>query len=53
MTPQMQAGLAQVKQQLSQEAAGDLTDSFAAAARLRQGVKVDQKLLQSVVGGNQ
>ena len=53
MTPQLQAGRAQVKPQLSQEAAGDFATSFADAARLRQGVKVDQKLLQSVVGGNQ
>src|SRR6185437_16786732 len=53
MTPEMQAALLRGKQQLSQEAAGDFTIAYANAARLQQGVKVDQRTLQSVVGGNQ
>ena len=37
--------------QISQQAASDLTISFANAARLQQGVKVNQKMLQQVTGG--
>ena len=37
--------------QLSQGVAGDFSIALANAARARQGVKVNQKLVQSVVGG--
>jgi peptidyl-prolyl cis-trans isomerase D len=37
--------------QISQQAASDLTISFANAARLQQGVKVNQKMLQQATGG--
>jgi peptidyl-prolyl cis-trans isomerase D len=40
-----------LRQQLSEQAAADFTISFANAARLRQGVKVNQKLLQQATGG--
>jgi hypothetical protein len=36
--------------QLSQEAASDISVSFANAARLREGVKVNQQMLQSALG---
>ena len=36
--------------QLSQQAASDLSVSFANASRLREGVKVNQQLLQSALG---
>ncbi|HEY2835523.1 MAG TPA: SurA N-terminal domain-containing protein [Rhizomicrobium sp.] len=39
-----------LRQQLSEQAAADFTISFANAARLRQGVKVNQKLLQQATG---
>lgn len=38
--------------QISQQAASDLTISFANAARLQQGVKVNQKMLQQATGGS-
>ncbi len=53
VTPQMQAQLTAGQAQLSQNAAGDLAVGFENAARLQQGVKIDERNLQSVVGGNQ
>jgi peptidyl-prolyl cis-trans isomerase D len=53
MTPQTAAQLSSAKAQLSEQAAGDLSVSFANASRLQQGVKIDQRVLQSVIGGNQ
>jgi peptidyl-prolyl cis-trans isomerase D len=44
--PQFAGGQAQ----LSQQAASDLSVSFANASRLREGVKVNQQLLQSALG---
>jgi peptidyl-prolyl cis-trans isomerase D len=41
------------KQQLSAQAASDMTISFANAARLAQGVKVNQKMVQSAIGSGQ
>ena len=41
------------KTQLSAQAAGDLSTAFANAARLSQGVKVNQKVLQSAIGSGQ
>ena len=38
------------RQQLSQQAASDLTVSFANASRLREGVKVNQQMLNSALG---
>jgi peptidyl-prolyl cis-trans isomerase D len=38
--------------QISQQAASDITSSYANAARLQQGVKVNQKLLQQATGGS-
>jgi hypothetical protein len=35
---------------LSQQAASDLSVSFANASRLREGVKVNQQMLQSALG---
>jgi peptidyl-prolyl cis-trans isomerase D len=40
------------REQISQQAATDFTTSFADAARLQQGVKVNQKLFQQATGGN-
>jgi peptidyl-prolyl cis-trans isomerase D len=40
-----------LRQQVSEQAAADFSISFANAARLRQGVKVNQKLLQQATGG--
>ena len=40
-----------LRQQVSEQAAADFSISFANAARLRQGVKVNQKLLQQAAGG--
>jgi peptidyl-prolyl cis-trans isomerase D len=37
--------------EISQQAASDFSTSFANAARLQQGVKVNQKLLQQATGG--
>jgi peptidyl-prolyl cis-trans isomerase D len=45
--PAFRAGAAR----LSQTVAGDFSIAFANAARARQGVKVNQKLVQSVLGG--
>ena len=47
--PTFQGGRAQ----LSAQAAGDMSTSFANAARLAQGVKVNQKVLQSAIGSGQ
>jgi hypothetical protein len=47
--PQFQAGA----QRLSQSVAGDFSIAMANAARARQGVKVNQRLVQSVTGGGQ
>jgi len=47
--PQFQAGAAR----FSQSVAGDFSIAMANAARARQGVKVNQKLVQSVTGANQ
>jgi peptidyl-prolyl cis-trans isomerase D len=44
--PEFEGGRAQV----SQQAASDLSVSFANAARLREGVKVNQQMLQSALG---
>jgi peptidyl-prolyl cis-trans isomerase D len=44
-------GFADGVQQLSQNAAGDFTVALANAARMRQGVKVNQKLLDAAIGG--
>jgi peptidyl-prolyl cis-trans isomerase D len=44
-----QAGIAQ----MSQQAANDITVSFANGARLKQGVSVNQKLVQSAMGSGQ
>ena len=41
-----------LRQQVSEQAAADFSISFANAARLRQGVKVNQKLLQQATGSN-
>jgi peptidyl-prolyl cis-trans isomerase D len=38
------------KGQLSQQAASDISVSFANAARLREGVQVNQQMLQSALG---
>ncbi len=38
------------RQQLSQQAASDISVSFANASRLREGVKVNQQMLQSALG---
>jgi peptidyl-prolyl cis-trans isomerase D len=46
---QFQGGAAR----LSQSVAGDFTIALANAARARQGVKVNQRLVQSVTGGGQ
>ena len=40
-----------LRQQVSEQAAADFSISFANAARLRQGVKVNQKVLQQATGG--
>ena len=47
--PQFQSGAAR----LSQSVAGDFSIAMANAARARQGVKVNQRLVQSVTGGGQ
>jgi peptidyl-prolyl cis-trans isomerase D len=47
--PQFQTGAAR----FSQSVAGDFSIAMANAARARQGVKVNQKLVQSVTGANQ
>jgi peptidyl-prolyl cis-trans isomerase D len=39
------------RMEISQQAASDFSTSFANAARLQQGVKVNQKLLQQATGG--
>ena len=44
--PDFQGGRAQ----LSQQAASDISVSFANAARLREGVKINQQMLQSALG---
>lgn len=53
VTPQTQATAETFKGQLSQQAAGDLPLAFANAAQQRQGVKIDQRVLQSVIGSGQ
>ncbi|HWX88689.1 MAG TPA: hypothetical protein VNY75_00175 [Rhizomicrobium sp.] len=47
--PNFQGGAAR----FSQSVAGDFSIALANAARARQGVKVNQKLVQSVIGGGQ
>jgi peptidyl-prolyl cis-trans isomerase D len=47
--PSFQAGAAR----FSQTVAGDFSIAMANAARARQGVKVNQKLIASLTGGNQ
>jgi peptidyl-prolyl cis-trans isomerase D len=41
------------KAQIAQQAASDVTVSFANAARLQQGVKINQKLVDAALGTNQ
>ncbi len=53
LTPPLQAQLAAARAQLSHNAAGDLATGFENAVRLQQGVKIDQRNLQSVTGGAQ
>jgi peptidyl-prolyl cis-trans isomerase D len=53
MTPEMQAVLDRGKGQLSQQAASDFSLGFANEAQKRQGVKIDNGALQSVIGGSQ
>ena len=53
ITPALQAQLAAARVQLSHNAAGDLATGFENAVRLQQGVKIDQRNLQSVTGGAQ
>ena len=53
ITPELQAGLDQGKKQLSQQMAGDLMLAFSNAAETRQGAKIDQRVLQSVIGNGQ
>ena len=48
----MQQASAALRAQVSEQAASDFSLSFANAARLQQGVKVNQKLLQQATGGN-
>ncbi len=51
-SPAMQQASAALRAQVSEQAASDFSLSFANAARLQQGVKVNQKLLQQATGGN-
>ena len=48
-----QPGFAGGAERLSQAVAGDFSIDLANAARIGQGVKVNQKLVQSVTGANQ
>ena len=53
VTPDMQAALDQGKKQLSQQVVGDLMLSYSNAVQMRQGAKIDQRVLQSVIGTGQ
>ena len=50
-TPATQQLYASGRVEISQQAASDFSIGFANAARLQQGVKVNQKLLQQATGG--
>ena len=53
LPPAAQMAMPASQQQLAQQTAQDLGIGFESAAQLQQGTKIDQRNLQSAVGGNQ